>query len=140
MCACCIILAAYWSRGPTAVFGMTLPICSTLPWFYYLLEYGCLQGGGIFGAKSWKCATYTASSKSLMVRSPPRLLSVRSRRLVEISTANLQTCHSQWGCGILRPSLLSIRMFPQSRRVHWGGSPKDVLGAPLATQFGAAIS
>ena len=61
----------------------------------------------IFGANRCRCATYLASYKSFMVRSPPGLAFLKRQFSVVLSTANLQTFHSPVGLRHTLPIPLS---------------------------------
>ena len=105
------------SIGPTAIADMTLPVRFHLSDDMLFTMVRMCSRCAILGANRCRCVTYAASYNFFMVRSLPGLTSMRRWSLVTLSTANIETFHSQVG---LRHTPIIISRGASVAAIHVG--------------------
>ena len=77
-----------------AVVVLTLPCRAQISAAMLSTHVSMCSSGAMRGAKMWRWAMYSASSRSLMVKIPFGFLSVRIRACMAVPNISRHTCHS----------------------------------------------
>ena len=80
-----------------AVAMLTLPRRALLSAAVFYTPVVMCLSGFMLGAKRWRCAMYSASSRSLIVRNPLGFSSMRMLGYMVVLNVSRHTCHSPNG-------------------------------------------